>query len=170
MFKIFGGISLLIVLLSMPITATRAQNYPERIQPYINDYANLLSRDEFLKLALALMHTHHSLNIDITVLIILSQAEYDRSERDSEEFATSIFNAWGVGDPARQEGVLVVVSTRDRQIAITGGEGYGYNLKAPIFNAIDKMLFLFEQGEFGNGLYTGVFSLKNSIARIYRRP
>jgi hypothetical protein len=41
-----------------------------------------------------------------------------------ESFATNLFNAWGIGDAERNDGVLLLVARDDRLVRIELGAGY----------------------------------------------
>ncbi|KAL6754945.1 hypothetical protein V8C86DRAFT_2688347 [Haematococcus lacustris] len=45
--------------------------------------------------------------------------------RTAQKFAASLHDTWGVGDPACQNGVLVLLSVEDRQLYISTGSGSG---------------------------------------------
>ena len=56
----------------------------------------------------------------MTIITLESQAPYAPDET-LEEFATNLFNNWGIGDAARNDGILVLVLPDDRAMRIELG-------------------------------------------------
>jgi len=51
--------------------------------------------------------------------------EQGNIDEASERFALSLHNRWGVGDKAKQNGILLFLSIGDRSIYISKGDGLG---------------------------------------------
>ena len=89
-------------------------------------------------------------------MIINSVSDYDTSDTSIEAFSTTLFNLWGIGDAARNNGVLIVMAVGDRDVRIELGAGYDSSYDARMQAVIDDhMLPHFREGHYSRGLYRG---------------
>ena len=71
--------------------------------------------------------------------------------------ATGLFNAWGIGDAQRNDGVLILIARYDREMRIEIGRGYGSEWNARMQRVIDTaFLSAFRQDEYQQGIENGV--------------
>ena len=133
-----------------------AQTFPEDTDFYVNDYADLLTDAQETNLRAVLDALYTSRDIEFTVLTIRQMSDYGHSG-SIESFATSLFNAWGIGDADRNDGLLLLVSHLDRELRIEVGSGYGTTLDAPMARVIDtKIVPNFRLDEYADGITRGV--------------
>ena len=85
-----------------------AQPYPSPISPHVNDLAQLLDTKDLAEVRGMLKLLKADTGIQMTVVTLESQAPYAPDET-LEEFATNLFNDWGIGDATRNDGILVLV-------------------------------------------------------------
>lgn len=92
----------------------------------------------------------------------------DKADTDIDEFATGIFDKWGIGKSDNDNGVLVVVSRDDREAVIRTGYGMEGVLPDVVCGRIlrNKMFPSFKQGNYDLGVYDGV----TEICRILSDP
>jgi uncharacterized protein len=133
-----------------------AQTFPEDIDPYVNDYADLLTDAQEDDLRAILGEFQTARGIDFTVLTIARMSDYGHTG-GIEAFATSLFNAWGIGDADRNDGLLLLVSHLDRELRIEVGAGYGTTLNRAMERVIDaKIVPNFRLEEYADGIRAGV--------------
>jgi uncharacterized protein len=113
---------LLALLIWLPCAAM-AQTFPEPLSDTVNDYAGLLSSDEVASLSNTLVAARQETGVHIVLVTIEDQAGYGDTGRFAD-FATAWFNAWGIGDKTRNDGILILVSRDDREMRIALGSGY----------------------------------------------
>ena len=72
-------------------------------------------------------------------------------------FFTSLFNYWGVGCPAVNNGVLVAMVMKHRRVEMVTGDGMRHVLTDSYLKNMQEtyMVPMFKQGEFGAGLIKG---------------
>lgn len=78
----------------------------------------------------------------------------------SEDFATSVHNRWGIGDPKTQNGVLIFMSIQDRQTYISTGSGVSKKLSESVLdNVIEAMRPYLRKQEYGKALECSVVEI-----------
>ncbi len=123
---------------------------------YVNDYEDLLDDTAEARIRDQLTELYGETGIEMTVLTIADMIAYGHSGT-IEEFATKTFNAWGIGDATRNNGVLILVSRFDRQMRIELGAGYGQDRDADMKRIIDTaFLPAFRDDAYQAGIETGV--------------
>jgi uncharacterized protein len=83
-----------------------------------------------------------------------------------EEYANTLFNQWGVGQKGKDNGVLVVVVPRQRQMRIEVGYGLEGVLPDGLAGEIIRNDFgpRFKQGDYNAGLVAGVTRIANIVS------
>ncbi len=84
-----------------------AMDIPKFTHQYVNDYGSLLSDSEEHSLNLMLKNYQDSTS---TQLVVLTLTSYDdRTDGPLFDFSKSVFSEWGIGQKAKDNGVLLVV-------------------------------------------------------------
>ncbi|TDK41070.1 TPM domain-containing protein [Antarcticimicrobium luteum] len=129
---------------------------PGYLDVYVNDYADLLDAGAETRIRDDLIGLYDRTGIEMTVLTIPSLSDYGHYG-PIEPFATALFNAWGIGNAARNDGVLVLVSRYDRNMRIEIGSGYDPSWDARMQRVIDDgFLPDFRDDAYQAGIETGV--------------
>jgi uncharacterized protein len=139
-------------------------SYPQRQHAIINDYGDVLSplEQEHLQELLTQLRTNR--DIEAVVVTIPAMATYGTGDRSFEQFATNLFNTWGIGDAQRHDGVLVLFSEGDRTVRIELGQGYSRAYDARMEFVIDEyMLPQFRDGHYSRGLILGTEAMINQL-------
>ncbi|WP_380052544.1 TPM domain-containing protein [Falsihalocynthiibacter sp. SS001] len=151
------------LLLSAGIAA-RAQEFPVPDDPYVNDYAAMLSKETEDTLRRKLDYLKQDTGIEMSVLTITSMASFGDWE-DIAEFATATFNDWGIGDPELNDGLLMMIAKNDRVFRIVVGSGY-----PPVYDDISEDIIqfymepAFKDGDFDDGVLDGAQKMIELIA------
>lgn len=95
-----------------------AQDFPEKPNTLVNDYANVLSSDQKQSLENKLVTFNDSSSTQIAVAILKSVGDYDINE-----YAVELGRKWGVGQSGKNNGIMIVVAVGDRKISIQTGYG-----------------------------------------------
>lgn len=115
-------IRILTLLLLIP-TLAWAQSYPNSRSSYVNDFANLIDPETEARITQTLKDLRKDQGIEMTVVTIGSVRDYGSSQ-SVPDFTTGLFNAWGVGDATRNDGIVFLTSVNDREMFIGLGSGY----------------------------------------------
>jgi len=115
---------------------------------YVNDFAGIISAQSQAKLeALAEKLDREK----CAQLAIVTVETLDGTS--IKDFATQLFNRWGIGDKETNRGVLILLSKEDRQYRIATGLGLESILTDEKCAALGKeMVPMLRKGEYGEAL------------------
>src|SRR5215212_6183086 len=102
------GLFASLTLLAAPATAQNG--YPAWNGNAVQDLAGVIGpkMEDSIRTLLA---PARSQGVDVRVVTISSMSRYDVGATTIEDFAQGLFNAWRVGDPEKNDGVLLLVAT-----------------------------------------------------------
>jgi uncharacterized protein len=123
---------------------------------YVNDYANMISPEMETKLERALQSFDLSDSTQIAILTLNSL------EGDSlEDFSIRTVDKWKIGQKSKDNGVLLLVSKKDRKIRIEVGRGLeGVLTDLLSGRIIDGVISpAFKSGRFDEGFAKGVVAI-----------
>jgi uncharacterized protein len=153
-------------LLAFPTTAF-TETYPAHPSLEVNDYGTVLSDAEEAEIAVWLEVLAATKGVEFTVLTIDSMKEYGW-KGEIEPYATRLFNAWGVGNAQRNDGILMLVAVDDRQMRIELGAGYAKSWDAKMQRVIDaEILPDFRSGSYATGIRDGVAHVIKDVTGAY---
>lgn len=157
---------LVCALIGAPYMAL-GQNYPEPTDDYVNDQGFLLGDAAEADLRDKLAALRRETGIHATVLTLTTRWGWEKSS-GIEEFATSLFNHWGIGDSARNDGILILVASEDREMRIELGKGYGKGYDSVAQDVIDTVFLpAFKNSDFESGILAGSAAVIARIARPF---
>ena len=115
--RIFG---LLLLLLSATGLRAADGDFPPKPSPprLVNDLAGMMNPREQSELEAKLLEFSNSTSTQITIVTIKSLGSYDVGD-----YAIKLFNAWGVGQAGKNNGVLILASLGDHKMFIAPGRG-----------------------------------------------
>ncbi len=127
---------------------------------YVNDYTNTLSAEWKTKTENLVQAVRAETSCEIAVAVI-----DDLDGITIEEYAAGLFAKWGIGKKDKDNGVLLLVAMKDRQLRIE--VGYGLESIIPDIKAkviIDGVITpRFKNGDYNSGVYNGVIAIANII-------
>jgi uncharacterized protein len=146
--------------------------YPNPDAGYVTDLANLLTDEEEEQLENLLFAREKETGVEIVVVTINSIKDFpDTSNRTIEEFATALFNTYGIGNMPKNNGVLLLVARRDRKARIELGAGYGHRRDSDASRIMNKKIIpSFKKNQYGKGIIKGTESLAHEFAYIFPIP
>jgi uncharacterized protein len=155
----------LVIALVLSVSPVAAQDgYPERLDPYVNDFASLLSDEHASSLRSLFSELKSDNGVEIVVVTIDSIRDYGTDNDSIESFATNLFNTWGIGDGQKNDGVLILVARKDRAMRIEVGAGYGNSLNADMQAIIDEqMISAFRNENYSQGIYDGARAVSRRL-------
>jgi len=152
-----------IILAMFAVFITHAQDFPKPTG-YVNDYAKVFTEEDRLILEKNISDYEKNTSIEIAVVVI-----NDIQQTVLEEYATELFNTWGIGKKQNDAGLLILLSldTFDRGLRIE--VGYGLEEFITDYQAseiIEEVMPLLKSGDYAKAL---VISVRTSIAKIGTR-
>ena len=155
-----------VCLLALALPAA-AQEFPQPLSTTVNDYAGLLEPERAARLVERLAALERDTGIQMTVVTMARKADHWPGVR-LEDFATALFNTWGVGDATRNDGILVLVLPEDREMRIELGMAYGRDWDAAAARIVERdFLPAFRNGDYGGGIETGTLATIRDIAEAH---
>jgi uncharacterized membrane protein YgcG len=145
----------LIFLMTLSLTFAQPSE-----KDWVNDYTGLLNPQQKTILSAEMQALEDSVGSQLVVMVIDTLEGMDISE-----FSLLIANSWGIGRKDFDDGVLVVLSMKDRQMRIEVGLG----LEKIISNEtaeeiiVSEMIPEFREQKFFEGLLAAVNRIKTLI-------
>jgi uncharacterized protein len=151
----------------LAIPASAQSGYPEPDNVYINDFARALSpqAETYLRQQLEVVEQRNG--IQISIVTINTIADYDTPARTFEAFATGLFNTWGIGDAAQDNGILLLAAIEDRDVRVELGAGYSTAQNADAADILDENLLpAFRRGDYQVGIVNAARAIINEFTGV----
>jgi uncharacterized protein len=160
-------VCVLIMLMVLVATNALAIDYPKPTS-WVNDYAKVLSDGEKQALDVILKDFETKTSTQIFVAIM------DRipSNTSLEEYVNELFSRWNPGQKGQDNGVLLAIFIKDRQLRIE----VGYGLEEKLTDAASKLIIVnditpsFKQGDYYSGIRKGLQSMILTLHKDYQFP
>ncbi|WP_310481409.1 TPM domain-containing protein [Chamaesiphon sp. VAR_48_metabat_403] len=151
-------------LTSLAVTIQDVPNPRQMTGEWVSDLANLLDVQMEMQLNQAISELEEDEGIEIAVVTVPDTSP----SASPEEFATQLFNDWGIGKRGQNNGVLLLVSKGDRQVEIKTGSGIMDLLpNSQLQSTIDTdILPRFRSGNFAEGIWVGTQSLIQAVRTV----
>jgi len=155
--------SLIIALPSL----LHAQSWPVYENTFVNDYAAAIDEDAQTRIRRSLEVLREETGVEATVLTLYSRGGF-QAAGSFEDFATGLFNHWGIGNAQRNDGILILVITQDREMRIELGAGYPGGFDREAKDIIERIFIpAFKNGNMSQGIEDGTDATLNRIARVH---
>lgn len=144
-------ISVATVILCAPAVSVSHDNHLTPVG-FVNDFAGIIDSGTSTKLTQLLTVFEQSTGIEIAVVTISSLDNIP-----IEDYATHLFEDWGIGKKAKDNGLLIIVAPNEKKMRIEAG----YGLEGAINDAVagriirDTMIPWFKNGDFSTGILNG---------------
>ncbi|MBW2038978.1 MAG: TPM domain-containing protein [Deltaproteobacteria bacterium] len=158
--KVLPFLGLIFALILTPLQA-QGQKFPPPVEA-VNDFAEVISQEyeaQMNQLARALW--------DQTGSALVVATFRDLGGESPEEFATRLYEAWGIGRKGEDKGILILVALKERRVRIETGYGVeGILPDAKVGGIMDQYIVPFlRRGEYGKGLLNGMMALAQVVAQ-----
>ena len=138
---------------------------PDKPTGHVNDYANVISKEEKIRLEDILRIFAASTTNEIAVVVIP-----DLGGDTVERYAVTLFEKWKIGNKENDNGVLLLIAIQERELRIE--VGYGLEGALPDItakNIIDTQITpSFKQGDYALGISRGVDAIMQATKGEYR--
>lgn len=171
-----GFLATLLCLLSLgSLAEAKGRSYapfPDPDAGYVTDRAGLLTPEQERQIERLLGQTEERRGVEIIVVTIRSMKDYPGTpNRSIEEFARALFNAYGIGNRPKNDGVLLLVAAQDRQAKIELGAGYGRTRDKDADRIMaSKIVPRFRRGQYAEGVTGGVEALVKEFGGMRLLP
>jgi uncharacterized protein len=153
--------ALLILLACTPQTAV------PRLKDRVTDLAQVFSTEQRTRLIKELADFERETSHQMAVLTVPTLS----GER-IEDFSLRVANDWGLGQSGKDNGILVTLALKERQVRIELGKGLESDIPQETLDRIirDDMVPAFRQGDYADGLEKGVRRLREVAPRSAVAP
>ncbi|OGO23892.1 MAG: hypothetical protein A2Z28_05140 [Chloroflexi bacterium RBG_16_51_9] len=156
------GLILASLLAVLTASAVFAQDFPQPTGNLVNDFAGLLSPAGKAQLESRLLQLEKDTTDEVAVVTIASL------EGDSvEDYASRLFEKWGIGKKGKDNGVLFLVAPTERQMWIEVGYGLEPVLTDGRAGRIldNEVLPSFRDGDYEAGITKGVIAIEGYLRK-----
>ena len=160
---------IIIALLGLSITANAQYTIPpipsKSDQSSVYDYAKLLSTPEKQALETKLIHYADTTSTQMVVVIIPSLLGEDRAQ-----LAVRWAHRWGIGQKKEDNGLIILLAAKERELYIAPGYGLEPILTAGINGEIQRNIIFpeFKKGQYYEGLDKGTDALMELFSGTYK--
>ena len=142
--------------------------FPNPDAGYVTDLAGLLDAEQEERIEQWLWQTEEKTRVEIIVVTIPRLADYPGTPNASiEEFGAALFDRYGIGNPPKNDGILLLVSLGDRKAQIELGAGYGRGRDADAQRIMNGVIVpRFRKGDYAGGITEGVRALMHEFAGV----
>ncbi len=146
-------------------TTVFAQVFPEPESTTVNDFAEMLSEDAEARITETLDDLEKDTGVEATI-VTLSSVRFYANDLNVPEYATALFNNWGVGSEDNGDGVLLIVFRDDRQLRLELGTGYDAAAQDRAQNIVSEVIIPeFQNERFEAGIEAGATAIANQLVR-----
>lgn len=158
------GFSLTVVTVPVSGLALTVQEVPNPRQAnsgWVTDMANILSPSIEAQLNQMVAELEAKNGVELAIVTVARTTP----EHSPKEFATELFNYWGIGKKGQDNGVLLLISQDDRRVEIETGYGVEAILPDAKVGRIisEEITPKFKQGNFDGGTLAGTQSLVKAL-------
>ena len=160
--RLFLSIAALAFATASPLIA---QTFPDPRNTAVNDYADMLPDEAEARITETLTDLERETKADVTIAT-LSSVQFYAQDMGVADYATALFNAWGIGDADRGDGVLLLIFRDDRELRVELGEGYDEAAAVRAETIVATQIVpLFGEGKFAEGIEAGATGIADHVVR-----
>jgi len=153
---------LLLAIMFLAGPAPAADPVLPRPSGAVNDFAGVISaaeRESMESLAREVLQKTGTAVVVATVPTV--------GDRTADDYATRLYEAWGIGKRGEDKGVLILLALKERRVRIETGYGVEGILPDGVAGEILRLhvIPLLKQGDYGKGLANAVTAVSDVIAR-----
>lgn len=138
--------------------------YPQYNDLYVNDFAGVMNAETVAQVRGILIDLKARTGVEAVVVTMQSIRDYGTGDETIESFATNLFNRWGVGNAASNDGVMILAAIRDRNIRLEVGAGYDATMNDKMRVVLDESILpYFRRTDYNSGLLNGTRAVVHAV-------
>jgi uncharacterized protein len=157
----------LLFFMLLHMVFVQAQDIPKRPDPprLVNDFANVFTAAQREELENKLVAYNDSTSTQIVVITIQDLGNYEIAQ-----FSYKIGDEWGVGQKGKDNGIVITLAMKSRDVFIATGRGIEGALPDAICNRItdNEMIPRFRDGDYFGGVNAGIDKIILALAGEYK--
>jgi uncharacterized protein len=150
----------ILLQLFIMITSVSEVPNPRHNNEWVSDPVNMIPAETEARMNATISRLNRELGVEIAVVTVDDVST-------PKEFATSLFNHWGIGNASTDNGLLILMVRDKRHLTIETG----YGLEAILPDSwlgtmqLTDMVPSFKRGDFGDGLEIGLTAIDERLRR-----
>ncbi|NGZ03444.1 MAG: hypothetical protein CV090_10380 [Nitrospira sp. WS238] len=159
-----AGFSAALLLISSP--ASHAREAAPAYDPlgYVSDHAGVIDADWRERIRSVCQDLERKTGVEMVVVTVPLLKPYG----SANDYATALYQKWGIGSAQDEHGVLVLLSVQERQAAVTMGRRMIPVMGGEVVGRVGHEYLdpAIKNGHFGEGLYRTVVGLASVAQEI----
>jgi uncharacterized protein len=145
-------------------TSAQAQTFPDPLSDTLSDFADVLDATEEGRITRLLADTRAATGVQMVVVTLPGIEAYGGAGQSIESYGKALFNAWGVGEADRNDGILLLINTQGREARFALGSGYD-----PVYDGraarvlSTAVLPALREGQIAGGIEAGITSARERL-------
>lgn len=142
--------------------------YPQPDGGYVTDLAGLLTPGQEEQLESWIYTCEKRYGFEMAVVTIYSIQDYPGTLNSSiKSFATGLFDAYGIGNMPKNDGVLLLVAVKDRKARIELGASYGRRRDSDADRIMQRVIIpQFKNDRYDKGILNGTRAILKEFAGV----
>jgi uncharacterized protein len=168
MTKIIGLATVLCLILFGGIAQAGSYERPKLQLPgpqgYVSDHAQAIDGDWKERIRSVCQDLERKTGVEMVVVTVPTIKPFG----SANEYATALYEKWGIGSTQQEHGVMVLVAVQERQAAITLGRQMLPVITPTVMSQVgrESLQPSIELRHFGEGLYLTVVALASSAQEV----
>jgi uncharacterized protein len=132
---------------------------------YVTDHAKILDPDWRARIRSVCQDLERKTGVEMVVVTVPELGRFP----SASDYASALFQRWGVGTAQRDHGVLLLASIKERAAAITVGRGLLGVITPSTVDSVGRQYLepAFRHSGYGEGLYRATVSLASSMQDLH---
>ncbi|HJU05463.1 MAG TPA: TPM domain-containing protein [Nitrospiraceae bacterium] len=131
---------------------------------YVSDHGGGVDPDWKARIRSVCQDLERKTGVEMVVVTVKALAPY----QTAQEYASAIYQQWGVGTAQKDHGVLILAVLEDRQAAVSVGRGVMATVTPQVIEDVGRQYIqpAFRTSHYGEGLYRATVSLASLMQDI----
>ena len=131
---------------------------------YVSDHAQVIDGDWKERIRSVCQDLERKTGVEMVVVTVPTIKPFG----SANEYATALYEKWGIGSTQQEHGVMVLVAVQERQAAMTLGRQMLPVITPTVMNQVahENLQPSIELGHFGEGLYRTVVALASPAQEV----
>jgi len=164
-FRAYASVLVLLLFFAAAGTLFAQQDSLPQPKGYVNDFAGVIDSRYSQEMDQLAQVVKKATGAEIAVATVSSIAPY----ASIDQYSIALAEKWGIGSKKDENGVLLILAMKERQVRIEVGYGLEGTITDGTSGAIlDKYVLPdLKQGNYGAGLYKGMQAVSSLVAKHY---
>ena len=130
----------------------------------VSDFARILPAEDEARIAALLTGLQEETGVQMVIVTMPSIVLYGGGGMRLDSYARALFDAWGIGGADRDDGILMLIATDDREARIALGAGYDAVYDGRAARVLSTaVLPAFREGRLIAGIEAGILASRDRL-------